>query len=49
MFAGDPETQGHALEILSSAHSALVDGLVELSVAAVAAVIGWRLRVVRHA
>ncbi|GGC00489.1 hypothetical protein GCM10010972_11560 [Cellulomonas carbonis] len=49
VFAGDPETQGHALEILSSAHSALVDGLVELSVAAVAAVIGWRLRVVRHA
>ena len=39
----------YALEILAKAHDALVHGLVWLVVALVAAVVGWRLRVVRRA
>ncbi|MFE5342926.1 hypothetical protein ACFQ80_22100 [Isoptericola sp. NPDC056578] len=38
----------YALEIIAKAHDALVHGLIWLVVAALAAAVGWRLRVVRR-
>lgn len=43
MLADAPD---RALELLAAAHGALVTALVWLLVAAVAAAVGWRLRVV---
>lgn len=45
MFDG-PDDALYSLEILAKAHDALVHGLIWLVVAATAAAIGWRLRVV---
>jgi hypothetical protein len=45
----EDSSPGYALEIVAKAHDALVHGLAWLVVAVIAALVGWRLRVVRGA